>query len=78
MTIATGPPETATARVNPPIMGVLADRLRMTEGQLYTAILALLVAATLTLTGLPSAHRPDPTSPATPTTTVETATSVAP
>jgi hypothetical protein len=33
------------------IMGLLASRMRMTEGQLYTAVLALLLALVLTLTG---------------------------
>lgn len=34
-----------------------AARVRMTEGQLYTAALAVIVALLLTFTGLPNAHR---------------------
>jgi hypothetical protein len=41
------------------VLGALARRLRMTEGQLYTVVIALLFAATLLLTGLPGAHRVD-------------------
>lgn len=39
------------------IMGRIARRLRMTEGQLYSAVLIVLVVTLLTLTGLPTAER---------------------
>ena len=52
---------------NPPIMAILAHRLRMTEGQLYTAVLVVLLAVILTLTGLPSAHQTVPAIPISPT-----------
>jgi hypothetical protein len=39
------------------MMGRAAARVRMTEGQLYTAVLAVLVALLLSLTGLPTAER---------------------
>ena len=39
------------------MMGRLAGRLRMTEGQLDTAILAVLFVLLLSLTGLPTAER---------------------
>jgi hypothetical protein len=42
------------------VMGLLAKRFRMTEGQLYTAIITVAVAALLTFTGLPNAHRRPP------------------
>ncbi|HEY1831642.1 MAG TPA: hypothetical protein VGG38_15515 [Acidimicrobiales bacterium] len=54
------------------LMGVLAARIRMTEGQLYTVLIALLLALLLTLTGLPNAHKSSgtPLAPSfTPTTT---------
>ncbi|HLT15551.1 MAG TPA: hypothetical protein VK007_02520 [Acidimicrobiales bacterium] len=56
------------------VMAVLARRLGMTEGQLYTTVIAALVVAVLTLTGLPGAHDlEDPTGapapPPAPTTT---------
>ena len=63
------------------IMAVLARRVGMTEGQLYTTVIAALVVAALTLTGLPGAHdledptgavAPPPAAPAT-TTVVEDA-----
>lgn len=41
------------------VPGAIANRLRMTEGQLYTAVLALLFVAALLLTGLPGAHKLD-------------------
>lgn len=37
-------------------MAMLAGRVGMTEGQLYTAVIAVLVVVVLTLTGLPAAH----------------------
>ena len=40
-----------------PRMGAVARRLGMTEGQLYTTILAALLLALLSLTGLPNAHQ---------------------
>ena len=39
------------------LMGSLARRVRMTEGQLYTAIIAVAFALLLSLTGLPGAHQ---------------------
>ena len=39
------------------VMGVLAARMRMTEGQLYTALIAVIMAVLLALTGLPNAHQ---------------------
>jgi hypothetical protein len=59
------------------VMGLLAKRVRMTEGQLYTAVLAVAIALLLTLTGLPNARHttvglpgagPVPTLATTPTT----------
>ena len=41
------------------VSGALANRLKMTEGQLYTVVIALLFVAALLLTGLPGAHRLD-------------------
>lgn len=38
------------------LMAALATRLRMTEGQVYTAIVGVLVVLLLTVTGLPRAH----------------------
>jgi hypothetical protein len=38
------------------VMAMLARRAGMTEGQLYTAVIAVLVVVVLTLTGLPAAH----------------------
>lgn len=38
------------------VAGLIAARVHMTEGQLYTAVLAVIVAVLLTLTGLPTAH----------------------
>ena len=51
--------EKVTSDGSPPVMAILAKRLRMTEGQLYTAIVVLLLAAILTTTGLPTAHKPN-------------------
>jgi hypothetical protein len=48
---------TAAEDDRPTIGGLLADRWGMTEGQLYTAVLALAVALLLTVTGLPTAHQ---------------------
>lgn len=45
-----------TVEEDPTIMGLIAGRLRMTEGQLYTAVIAVAIALLLTLTGLPTAH----------------------
>ncbi|MDQ2648397.1 MAG: hypothetical protein M3Z03_02450 [Actinomycetota bacterium] len=39
------------------VLGAVANRVRMTEGQLYTVVLALLFVAALLLTGLPGAHK---------------------
>lgn len=47
----------ATEPERPTVMGLLADRWGMTEGQLYTSIIALVVALLLTVTGLPTAHQ---------------------
>lgn len=48
------------------VMAPLAHRATMTEGQLYTAVIAVLAVILLTLTGLPDAAeretRPAPTS----------------
>ena len=44
----------------PTVMGMLAARVRMTEGQLYTAILAVLLTFALMITGLPHAHKLPP------------------
>jgi hypothetical protein len=41
------------------VTGAIAHRLRMTEGQLYTVVLAFLFVALLLLTGLPNAYRTD-------------------
>ena len=41
----------------PPLMAQLAGRVRMTEGQLYTAVLGVVVVVLLSLTGLPQAHQ---------------------
>ena len=38
-------------------MGVVARHLGMSEGQLYTTILAAMLVALLSLTGLPNAHQ---------------------
>lgn len=43
------------------LMAALATRLRMTEGQVYTAIVGALVVLLLTVTGLPRAHDLVPT-----------------
>jgi hypothetical protein len=40
-----------------PVMARIAARLRMTEGQLYTAVLAAVVVILLSLTGLPNARQ---------------------
>lgn len=45
------------AAIRPTVMGLLAERCGMTEGQLYTAVIALAVALLLTVTGLPAAHQ---------------------
>lgn len=44
----------------PTLMGILAERVRMTEGQLYTAVLAVLLVVWLTLAGVPHAHKLPP------------------
>ena len=44
------------------MIGRLAERLRMTEGQLDTAVLAVLLVMLLSLTGLPTAERAPSTS----------------
>jgi hypothetical protein len=49
------------------VMGRIAKRLRMTEGQLYTAVLLVLSALLLSLTGLPTAERTPSTDPGVPT-----------
>lgn len=51
------PPVDVEHREAPTVMGLLAERARMTEGQLYTAVIALAVALLLTVTGLPTAHQ---------------------
>jgi len=48
-------------------MGRMAERLRMTEGQLYTAVLLVLSALLLSLTGLPTAERTPAADPGVPT-----------
>jgi hypothetical protein len=49
-------------------MAIIAGRVRMTEGQLYTAVIALTIALLLALTTIPSAHKLEdqmsPTAPA--------------
>jgi hypothetical protein len=40
-----------------PRLAALSRRLHMTEGQLYTTVLAALLVALLSLTGLPNAHQ---------------------
>lgn len=50
------PTRSERAPEQPTIMGLLAERVRMTEGQLYTVVIALVVALLLTVTGLPTAH----------------------
>lgn len=47
---------------DPTLVGLMAQRVRMTEGQLYTLIIAAALVILLTLTGLPGAHRPATTS----------------
>lgn len=42
---------------NVSVVNVLARRMRMTEGQLYSAVIAVFIAALLALTGLPTAHK---------------------
>jgi hypothetical protein len=39
------------------VAALLAARVHMTEGRLYTAVLAVVAAVLLTITGLPNAHR---------------------
>ncbi|HEY2811959.1 MAG TPA: hypothetical protein VGJ03_00705 [Acidimicrobiales bacterium] len=39
-------------------MGLIAKRVRMTEGQLYTIVILAALVLLLTLTGLPNAHEP--------------------
>lgn len=50
---ATSPPHLTASTV----MGPLASRARMTEGQLYTTVIAVLAVLLLTLTGLPGSGR---------------------
>ena len=38
-------------------MARIAERIRMTEGQLYTAIIAIGIVLLMSLTGLPTAQR---------------------
>jgi hypothetical protein len=47
----------------PTVMGLLARRVDMTEGQLYTTIIVVLAVALLTLTGMPGAGRADDATP---------------
>lgn len=39
------------------VVEILASRAGMSEGQLYTAVIALAIAALLALTTIPSAHK---------------------
>ena len=41
----------------PGMVALLADRARLTEGQLYSAVFVVLVILLLSLTGLPTAER---------------------
>jgi hypothetical protein len=43
----------------PTVMGLLAERSRMSEGQLYTIVVGAIVVLLLSVTGLPNAHRSD-------------------
>lgn len=46
-----------TETIQPALVERVASRARMTEGQLYTAILVIFVALLLGLTALPQAHQ---------------------
>jgi hypothetical protein len=48
-------PDTNDAQ--PTIMALIGQRLRLTEGQLYTLIVCALIVVLLSLTGLPTAHK---------------------
>ena len=39
------------------LVGLLAARLRLTEGQFYTVVIAIILSLLLTMTGLPGAHK---------------------
>lgn len=39
------------------LVGIFAARLRMSEGQFYTAVIAVILSLLLTMTGLPGAHK---------------------
>lgn len=56
-----GPRPDSLADESPRVFRLIATKAGMTEGQLSTAIIAILVAVLLTLTGLPDAARPRPT-----------------
>jgi hypothetical protein len=77
--------EPREAGSGPTILGLVSERMRMTEGQLYTVAISALVVLLLTLTGLPSAHKPAgglpgsaTTLPPVPTTEAQPATEVQP
>ncbi|HEX3705757.1 MAG TPA: hypothetical protein VHV76_03925 [Mycobacteriales bacterium] len=56
-----------TQGAGPSVVAIIAERIRMTEGQLYTAVIALAVALLLALTTIPSAHKlANPASPTPP------------
>ena len=55
----------------PTIIGLVAAKWRMTEGQVYTVVLAALAVVLLTLTGLPNAHKTDRSAPVVTETTVD-------
>lgn len=46
------------SNTEPTVMGLIAKRVRMTEGQLYTIVILAALVLLLTLTGLPNAHEP--------------------
>lgn len=54
---ASGPATRPDEPGGPTVMGLLAGRAGMTEGQLYSAVIAVVVAILLTVTGVPTAHQ---------------------
>jgi hypothetical protein len=61
-----------TSTTKPSVAGILAERVGMTEGQLYTTVIVIAIALLLAITTIPSAHKlqdstsvpPAPPSPA--------------
>ncbi|HEY9556565.1 MAG TPA: hypothetical protein VIR58_07515 [Acidimicrobiales bacterium] len=51
------PVHSQTPTPTPTIMELLSERVGMTEGQLYTAVIAIAVAVLLTVTGVPNARQ---------------------